>query len=1283
MTTMPATAGTTDERIAVVGLSCRVPGAPDRHTFWRLLRDGVEAVRDAPAGRALGPGARGGFLDGIAGFDPAFFGMSPREAAAADPQQRLALELAWEALEDAGLPPGQLRGSSTGVFVGAMADDYAKLQHSQGTSSVHSTTGQSRAVIANRLSYALRLSGPSLTVDTAQSSSLTAVHLAVRSLLGEGSRVALAGGVHLNLLAEGFAAAELFGALSPDGRCRTFDAQANGYVRGEGGGMVVLKRLSDALADGDRVYGVVLGSAQGAGSGGTLTAPDPRAQESVIRAACREAGVAADDVQYVELHGTGTPVGDPVEAAALGAALGTARPAGAAPLLVGSVKTNIGHLEGAAGVVGLIKTLLSIHYRELPPSLHFERPGPKTPLHELGLDVRTVNGPWPLPEERLVAGVSSFGMGGSNCHVVVGECAGDAPPAEADAPSSVPSVLPWVVSARSTAALRAQAARLHAQVGERPDADADADAVDVAGSLATTRSAFEHRAVVLGAGRDDLLAGLAAVAEGREDPGVVRGVVRGHHPEIAFLFSGQGSQRAGTGVELCGAFPVFARALDAVCAEVDLHLELPLRQVMFAEAGSAEAALLDQTRYAQPALFALQTALFRLLEHWGMRPGVLLGHSVGEIAAAHCAGVFSLADAATLVAARARLMQAMPAHGAMSAVQATEEEVAERLIDGHGVAVAALNGPEETVVSGDADAVQAVVDQFRREGRKVTDLRVSHAFHSGHMDGMLDAFAEVAEGLTYHEPGIPVVSNVTGALATPGLLTEPQYWVRHVRGTVRFHDGLRTLARDTTVSTLELGPGATLSTLARLVEGTHVPSLRRNQPEVRSLLTSLATLHAEGSAVGWDRFFADLGARRVDLPTYAFQRTPHWLAGQADAPGRPGALAVEAPEEAPADDEAGAGTPSRPALGSGVGDLLGLVRLHAAAVLGYAAADEVGADWTFRDLGLDSYGTVELRDRITRATGVELPSTVLFDYPTPASMAERLHLLLAEGDGAVRDGTSAVGAASRVKDDDPVVIVSMACRYPGGVSSPEELWQLVREETDAVGPFPTDRGWDVEGLYDADPDRPGTSYTGQGGFLADAGGFDADFFGISPREALAMDPQQRLLLETAWEAVERSDIAAAALRGSRTGVFVGATHLDYGPRMHEAAEGLDGYVLTGSTPSVASGRVAYTFGFEGPAVTVDTACSSSLVALHLAAQSLRSGECDLALAGGVTVLSTPGMFVEFSRQRGLAPDGRCKPFAAGADGTGWAEGVGLLLVERLSDARRNGHRVLAVVRSSA
>ncbi|MFF9672865.1 SDR family NAD(P)-dependent oxidoreductase, partial [Streptomyces eurythermus] len=1305
--------------IAIVGIACRLPGSATPQEFWRLLADSADALDEPPAGRfptgslSSPPAPRGGFLDSIDTFDADFFNISPREAGVLDPQQRLALELGWEALEDAGIVPRHLRGTRTSVFMGAMWDDYAHLAHARGEAALtrHSLTGTHRGMIANRLSYALGLQGPSLTVDTGQSSSLAAVHMACESLARGESDLALVGGVNLVLDPAGTTGVERFGALSPDGRCYTFDSRANGYARGEGGVVVVLKPTHRALADGDTVYCEILGSAlnnDGATEG--LTVPSARAQADVLRQAWERARVAPTDVQYVELHGTGTPAGDPVEAEGLGTALGTARPA-EAPLLVGSVKTNIGHLEGAAGIAGLLKTVLSIKNRHLPASLNFTSPNPRIDLDALRLRVHTAYGPWPSPDRPLVAGVSSFGMGGTNCHVVLselrnagGDGAGKGPhigtedrlgateaekrpdPATGNGPDPAQDTHrypPLILSARSDAALRAQAERLRRHLEHSPGQRLR----DTAYSLATRRQVFERHAVVTGHDREDLLNGLRDLENGLPAPQVLLGRTPTPEPGgLAFLFSGQGSQQPGMGKRLHQVFPGFRDALDEVCAELDTHLGRllgpeagpPLRDVMFAERGTAHSALLSETHYTQAALFALETALFRLLVQWGLKPDHLAGHSVGEIAAAHAAGILDLSDAAELVATRGALMRSLPGGGVMLSVQAPESEVAPLLLgrEAH-VGLAAVNGPDAVVVSGERGHVAAIEQILRDRGRKCRYLRVSHAFHSPLMEPVLEEFAEAVAGLTFRAPTTPLVSNLTGAPVDDRTMATPAYWVRHVREAVRFGDGIRALGKLGTGSFLEVGPDGVLTAMARACvtaapEPGHrgeqgadadahtallLPALRRGRDEARSLTEAVARLHLHGVPMDWTSVLGG-DVSRVPLPTYAFQRESHWLpSGEA--------------HPRPADDtESGTGrteaSPPRPH------DVLHLVRSHAAAVLGHSRAERIDPDRAFRDLGFDSLTALELRDRLDTALGLRLPSSVLFDHPSPGALARFL-----QGDDTRRpepgktNGTRATEPGPD-PDDEPIAIVGMACRFPGGVTSPEDLWRLLAAGEDAVSGFPTDRGWNVT-----------DSATRRGGFLYDAGEFDAAFFGISPREALVMDPQQRLLLETSWEALERAGVSPGSLRGSDTAVYIGATAQDYGPRLHESDDDSGGYVLTGNTVSVASGRIAYSLGLEGPAVTVDTACSSSLVALHLAVQALRRGECSLALAGGATVMPSPGMFVEFSRQGGLSEDGRCKAFAATADGTGWAEGVGVLLVERLSDARRLGHRVLAVVRGSA
>ncbi|MET8999472.1 type I polyketide synthase [Amycolatopsis sp. NPDC004169] len=869
-----------DEPIAIVGMSCRYPGGvenPDQ--LWNLIEGRVDAITPIPGDRGWDPDRlydaepgkpgriatrEGGFLRGAGDFDPAFFGIGPREAAAMDPQQRLLLETSWEALEDAGIDPASLRGSDTGVYAGVMYQDYGHTaREAGGAAEGYLATGSAGSVVSGRVSYALGLEGPAVTVDTACSSSLVAVHLAVQALRAGETSLVLAGGVTVMATPLLFLEFSRQRALSPDGRCKAFSSTADGVSWAEGVGVLALERLSDAQHNGRPVLAVIRGSAinqDGASNG--LTAPNGPSQERVIAQALANARVAAADVDAVEAHGTGTTLGDPIEARALINAYGPDR---AEPLRIGSLKSNIGHTQAAAGVGGVIKMVQALRHEVLPSTLHVEAPSPHVDWSAGEVRILTEAEPWPAGQRPRRAGVSSFGISGTNAHLILEEAPAASPRTD-DLPR--PEVVPLLLSARTTTALRAQASRLHDALQERPELDL----ADVAATLALHRAQLDQRAAVVGPDRETLLAELARLAADEPEP-------RGATGRTAFLFTGQGAQRSGMGAGLSRAFPVFAAALDEVCAEFGAHLDSPLRDVMF----DAETPL-DRTEYTQPALFAFEVAMFRLLESFGVTPDVVAGHSIGELAAAYVAGVWSLPDACRLVAARGRLMGALPSGGAMLAAAVPEERALELARD---VSLAAVNAPDAVVFSGTTEAVSALEAVLVAEGVKTSRLRVSHAFHSALMEPMLAGFAEIAAGLTYHEPRIPLCSTVSGAFDEP--LTS-EYWVRQVREAVRFAPAVRSLLDAGAGLFLELGPDAVLTAMTRATlaadptaSASVVAGSRRTTGEPEQLVTALATVHCAGRAVRWADFF---GARpQVTLPTYPFEHERFWLLpAEADVP---------------------------------------------------------------------------------------------------------------------------------------------------------------------------------------------------------------------------------------------------------------------------------------------------------------------------------------------------------------------------------------------------------------
>ncbi|RES43530.1 acyltransferase domain-containing protein [Mycobacterium tuberculosis] len=1007
--------GSINEPVAVIGVGCRFPGdidGPER--LWDFLTEKKCAITAYPDRGFTNAGTfaeSGGFLKDVAGFDNRFFDIPPDEALRMDPQQRLLLEVSWEALEHAGIIPESLRLSRTGVFVGVSSTDYVRLvsASAQQKSTIWDNTGGSSSIIANRISYFLDIQGPSIVIDTACSSSLVAVHLACRSLSTWDCDIALVGGTNVLISPEPWGGFREAGILSQTGCCHAFDKSADGMVRGEGCGVIVLQRLSDARLEGRRILAILTGSAVNQdGKSNGIMAPNPSAQIGVLENACKSARVDPLEIGYVEAHGTGTSLGDRIEAHALGMVFGRKRP-GSGPLMIGSIKPNIGHLEGAAGIAGLIKAVLMVERGSLLPSGGFTEPNPAIPFTELGLRVVDELQEWPVVAGRpRRAGVSSFGFGGTNAHVIVeeaGSVGADTVSGRADVGGSGGGVVAWGISGKTASALAAQAGRLGRYVRARPALDV----VDVGYSLVSTRSVFDHRAVVVGQTRDELLAGLAGVVAGRPEAGVVCGVGK-PAGKTAFVFAGQGSQWLGMGSELYAAYPVFAEALDAVVDELDRHLRYPLRDVIWGH----DQDLLNTTEFAQPALFAVEVALYRLLMSWGVRPGLVLGHSVGELAAAHVAGALCLPDAAMLVAARGRLMQALPAGGAMFAVQAREDEVAPML--GHDVSIAAVNGPASVVISGAHDAVSAIADRLRGQGRRVHRLAVSHAFHSALMEPMIAEFTAVAAELSVGLPTIPVISNVTGQLVADDFASA-DYWARHIRAVVRFGDSVRSAHCAGASRFIEVGPGGGLTSLieASLADAqiVSVPTLRKDRPEPVSVMTAAAQGFVSGMGLDWASVFSGYRPKRVELPTYAFQHQKFWLA-PAPSVSDPTAAGQIGASDGGAELLASSGFAARLAGRSADEQLAAAIEVvceHAAAVLGRDGAAGLDAGQAFADSGFNSLSAVELRNRLTAVTAVTLPATAIFDHPTPTELAQ---YLITQIDGHGSSAAAAANPAERI-----------------------------------------------------------------------------------------------------------------------------------------------------------------------------------------------------------------------------------------------------------------------------
>ncbi|MCQ4212549.1 type I polyketide synthase [Streptomyces longispororuber] len=1003
--------------VAVVGMSCRFPGVPDLGAFWRLLLDGRSTVGTFPGQRATDathpahaspwsqpshPDAAtvrtGSFFDSIDGFDAEFFGTGAAEAAAMDPVQRLGLELAWEAVEDARVPATALAGRAVDVLVGAAPSGYELLRKLSGSDrdDHYAALGSSGALIANRISHLFDARGMSLATDSGQSSSLVSLALACDRIRGGAADLAIAGGVHLIADPEAGLGLANLGALSPDGRCFTFDERASGFVRGEGGAFVVLKRLDLAVADGDHIYAVVRG--WGVGSGGAssrMPDPSPGGQAAAVLAALDRAELPFDDVDYVEAHGTGTRVGDPAELSGLREVF--RRTGRERRLTIGSVKTNVGHLEPAAGIVGFVKTALCVDRAHLVPHLNFRSPNPAVPDFHRDFEVLDAARPWPgSPDRPRRAGVSAFGLGGTNAHLILEQAPGDGsnpselPSETGELPvASAAGVLPWVLSARSEAALREQAARLRDLMA----GDAAPSAADAAHSLVSTRTAFAHRAVLLSGDRDETLTGLGQLATGGTAARTVRGTAGGAAGPVVFVFPGQGSQWQGMGRRLYAESEVFARSIDACDRALRPWQDWSLTELL---TGREPAPAADHgDTVVQPALFAMMVSLARLWRSLGVVPDAVVGHSQGEIAAACASGALSLDDAARVVALRSQALTELAGHGGLTAVAASLGQVEELIAHWPGrLSVAAVNGPASVVISGDPGALDEFAARAADDGVRARRVRVEYASHSHHVERIRDRVLRAADGITPGPTAVEFHSTVTaGPLDTRAL--DASYWYDNLRSTVRFGEVVEQLMRTRGGVYVEVSPHPVLQVaMAETADALADPpkvvgTLSKHDGSAAEVLESLAELHVRGVPVDWEAALAAHRPHRTALPTYPFQRQRHWLTASGDTGTTTGAGPADGPDARTAAAD----------LGSEA-EVLALVCAETAAVLGTGDTDPAGAGLAarstepFKTLGFDSPMAVALRNRLTAATGVRLPATVAFTHPTPQRLARHLFSVL-------------------------------------------------------------------------------------------------------------------------------------------------------------------------------------------------------------------------------------------------------------------------------------------------
>ncbi|BAZ48615.1 short-chain dehydrogenase/reductase SDR [Nostoc sp. NIES-4103] len=1009
--------------IAIVGIGCRFPGrVTDPETYWQLLCQGIDAMTEIPAERwniddyydvnPDTPGKmysrQGAFLDQVDQFDPQFFRISPREAMAMDPQQRLLLEVCWEAMENAAIAPDSLINSATGVFMGIFRDDYSQLCFQNGALNhidAHNSLGVSRAIAAGRLSYVFGFQGPTMQLDTACSSSLLAIHLACQSLRSQECNQALAGGVNLMLTPFTAISNCKLKVVSPDGRCKTFDASANGYGRGEGCGVVVLKRLKDALADGDRILALIRGSAvnhNGASHG--LTAPNGQAQEALLRQALKQAKVTPEQLQYVEVNGTGTSLGDPIEVIALGNVYCQGR-SPENPLILGTVKTNIGHLEGTAGIAGLLKTVLQLQHQQIAPNLHFHNPNPYIPWDKLPIKVPIELIPWSVTQAPHLAGVSAFGVSGTNVHLIVEEAPGLSSKEQIQA---VPTIeRPYhllTLSAKSEQALLELVNRYQTFLQDHPHLAI----ADICYTANIGRSNFEHLLAVVTQSVSQLNQQLSVIAQCQPSSSHYQGSIQTKKPaKIAFLFTGQGSQYVGMGWELYQTQATFRKTLEQCDAILSTYLHQSILDILYPSSWQADPSaytedslLLNQTTYIQPVLFALEYALAELWQSWGIIPTWVMGHSLGEYVAACIAGVFSLEDGLKLVAMRARLMDAIPQQGAMAEILSDPESVSQVIASYQGkIAIAAINSHENVVISGETEAIKAVLAQFEAQNISIRLLNVSQAFHSPLMLPMVAEFERITKTVSFACPQIPLISNLTGEPIDEAIAT-PEYWVRHLLAPVEFAKAMKMLGRLNGEIFLEIGPKATLLTMGRQTlpktRGTWLGSLTPNQSNWKTMLDSLAQLYTQGVPIDWRGFDQDYQRYKLSLPTYPFQRQRYWL-DHLDTNIKNSHTCEFKEKNFPANSPQTVQNPSDflqlledTPVAERYAILLSYVKAIVAEILGIRVSEFTHLGQGFFDLGMDSLMAMELHNRLANSLRCSLPSMVTFKYPTVESLVHYL-----------------------------------------------------------------------------------------------------------------------------------------------------------------------------------------------------------------------------------------------------------------------------------------------------